>query len=212
MKIHMMLRYISSIVLFSLFFCSSSSAQLTVGVGFAGMKYYGDANERPLAAGFNGNLAIEFSPKTRVVLEPTFFFPVTYSYNQTLKTGNVPSVKTAETFSTTEAAALFQFDLIGNNKGGGVIYLSAGPSVILYNTSVTRQNVANYNYAGSFHDYMFDARAGFEVPFLIFLKFYAEVEIEPKIASDFKSSSNSVSYTPNASSIMAATIGLRVHI
>ena len=207
-----MIRYISFVVLVSLFFFTNATAQITLGAGFSGMKYYGGANERPLAVGFNGNLGIEFSPKTRVVLEPTFFFPVTYSYNQTLNTGNVPSVKTAETFSTTEAAALFQFDLIGNNKGGGVIYISAGPSVMLYNTSVTRQNVANYNYAGSFHDYMFDARAGFEVPFLIFLKFYAEVEIEPKITTDFKSSSNSVSYTPNASSIMAATIGLRVHI
>jgi hypothetical protein len=210
MKLHIMIRYFASTALVSLFFFTNAKAQLTLGVGFSGMKYYAGANERPLAVGFNGNLGIEFSPKTRVVLEPTFFFPVTYSYNQTLNTGNVPSVKTAETFSTTEAAALFQFDLIGNNKGGGVLYLAAGPSVMLYNTSVTRQNVANYDYSGSFHDYMFDARAGLEIPFLVFLKLYAEVEIEPKIATDFKS--NNVSYTPNASSVMAATIGLRVHI
>ncbi len=210
MKIYNSLRNVFLAAIFGVLFCTNAFAQLTLGAGVAGMKYYGVANERPLTVGFNGNLAIELSAKTRLVLEPTFFFPVSYSYNQTLNTGNVPSVKTTEVFSTTEAAALYQFDLIGNNKGGAVIYLAAGPSVMLYNTNVTRQNVTNYNYSGSFHDYMFDARAGVEVPFLLFLKFYAEVELEPKIASDFKS--NNVNYTPNASSLMAATIGVRIHI
>jgi len=208
MKVRVMLRYIFSILLFMALLGNTAFAQVTIGAGFAAMKYYGEGSDRPLAAGFNANLAIEFSPKTRLVLEPTFFFPVTYSNYQNIN--NIPSVKTNEQLKTVESAALFQFDLIGNNKGGAVIYIAAGPSLISYNANVTRENATQYNYVGNFNDYMLDARAGLEIPFLFIFKLYGEVEVEPKIASDFKN--NSVSYAPNVGSVMAATIGLRLHI
>ena len=187
--------------------------QITLGAGISGMKYYGVQNERPVAVGINANLGIELSAKSRLVLEPTFFFPVTYSYNQQFNVNNIPSVNSNEQLKTIEASALYQFDLIGNNKGGGVLYLAAGPTIMIYNANVTRDNVSNassYNYNGNFRDYLFDARAGFEIPFLLLLKLYAEIEVNPKIATDFKS--NNVSYQPNTGSLMAATIGVRIHL
>jgi len=196
--------------LFIIGFGIKTYSQITLGAGISGMKYYDQATQRPIAVGLNTNLAIELSPKTRLVIEPTFFVPVSYSYNQQWNIYNIPNVQTNEQLKTVEAAALYQFDLIGNNKGGGVLYLAAGPALMIYNANVTRENIANYNYSGSFHDYMFDARAGLEIPFLLFFKLYGEVEIVPKITSDFKS--NLVNYTPNAGSVMAATIGIRIHI
>jgi len=208
MKTDTLLRSVFLVIILEIFYCSNAFAQLTLGVGFAGMKYYGEGSDRPLSVGFNANLAIELSSKTRVVLEPTFFFPVSYSNYQNIN--NIPSVKTNEQLKTLESAALFQFDLIGNNKGGAVIYIAAGPSLISYNANVTRENATQYNYVGNFNDYMLDARAGVEIPFLFIFKLYGEVEVEPKIATDFKN--NSVSYAPNVGSVMAATIGLRIHI
>src|ERR1700722_7951602 len=143
MKVCNLLRSIFLVAAFGIGFFVIANAQLTLGAGFAGMKYYGDGSQRPVAVGFNGNIGIEFSSKTRLVLEPTFFYPVTYSYNQQWNINNVPSVKTNENLKATEAAALFQYDLIGNNKGGGVLYLAAGPSIMIYNTNVTRDNMTD---------------------------------------------------------------------
>ena len=171
--------------LFIIGFGIKTYSQITLGAGISGMKYYDQATQRPIAVGLNTNLAIELSPKTRLVIEPTFFVPVSYSYNQQWNIYNIPNVQTNEQLKTVEAAALYQFDLIGNNKGGGVLYLAAGPALMIYNANVTRENIANYNYSGSFHDYMFDARAGLEIPFLLFFNAAraSEPELEPRTLS-----------------------------
>ena len=210
MKIYTFLRLFLFSGIFMVFTSHYALGQVTFGAGFSGMKYYGVANQRPIAVGMNASVGIELSSKSRLVLEPTFFIPVKYSYNQTFNINNIPSVNSNEQLKTVEAAALYQYDLIGNNKGGGVFYLAACPALMIYNANVTRDNATTYNYQGSFRDYMFDARAGLEIPFLIFLKLFAEVEVNPRIATDFKS--NQVDYKPNTGSVMAASIGLKIHL
>jgi hypothetical protein len=187
----------------------SAKAQLSIGLGVAGMKYLGSGSNRPMAVGLNANLGIDFSDKTRLLLSPSFFVPVTYSYNETINVNNVPTVtKTNEQFKTIQASALFVMDLIGNNKGGA-FYVAAGPSVVFYNATVTRENYASYNYAADFKDYVLDARAGIDIPFGL-LRIFAEVEIGPPIISDFKG--DNVYYKPNKGTLLAGFAGIRIKI
>jgi hypothetical protein len=204
-----LIKNFATVLLMVLLNFTVSSAQISFGTGLAGMKYLGNGSNRPLAVGLNANLGIEFSEKTKLLLTPSFFVPVTYSYNEQLNINNVPTVtKTDEQFKTIQATALFVMDLIGNNKAGA-FYVAVGPSVMFYNTTVTRENAPNYNYASSFKDYLLDARAGIEIPIGL-IRIYAEAELGPAIISDFKN--NNVYYKPNKGTLLAGTAGIRVRI
>ena len=188
---------------------SALQAQISLGLGLSGLKYLGDGNQRPIALGLNPNLGIELSEKTKLLLSTTFYVPVTYTYNEQLNVNNIPQVtKTDEQFKTVQLSALFLMDIIGNNKSGG-FYVGVGPSVVLYNSTLTRENYQTYNYAGDFKDYVLDARAGLEIPMGLF-RLYAEAEAGPALFSDFKS--NNVYYKPNRGTILAGTIGIRLRI
>jgi hypothetical protein len=190
-------------------FSFSASAQISFGLGAAGYKYLGDASKRPLAIGLNANVGIEFSEKTKLLLTPSFFVPVTYSYNEELKINNVPTVtKTDEEFKTLQATALFVMNVLGTNKDGG-LYVGIGPSVVVYRATVTRENYKEYNYNTDFKDYCLDGRVGIEIPLGLF-RLYAEAEIAPTIVSDVKD--NNVNYKPNKGTILAGTAGLRIRL
>src|SRR5207249_4234687 len=95
---------------------NTSNAQVSFGLGVAGLKYLGNGSVRPIAGGLNANLSIEFSEKTKLLLTPTIYLPVTYTYIDSFK--NIPNVKTDEQFKTVQATALFVMNVIGNNKDG----------------------------------------------------------------------------------------------
>jgi len=194
-------------ILFQILTIYTVKAQVEGGAGFTGYKYLSGGIGRPLAVGLNLNADVEVNKKAKILLSASFFLPVTYNYNKTINDTGVPVV-THEQLTNVQLTALYVGYLIGNNVGGG-FYVGIGPSVIFYNSTLTRDNYKNYNYSGAFKDYLLDGRAGVEIPMGL-LRLFAEVDAAPKIFTDFKS--NNVSYSPNTGTIFSGTVGLRIRI
>jgi hypothetical protein len=188
----------------------SGKAQVSFGAGVTGYKFLTGGIGRPIAIGLNGNAAIEFNNKSKLLLSASFFLPTSYIYDETLNMDNVPTyiAKTDEQLKTIQVSALYACYIIGNNKGGG-LYAGIGPSVVFYNSTLTRENYTTYNWNGDFRDYCLDGRVGVEIPLLL-LRIFAEAEIVPKIVSDFPK--NNVSYSPGTGTILAGTVGVRIRL
>lgn len=192
----------------AMIFASAVNAQLTIGAGFAGMKYLGDGSSRPIAGGYDFSVGIDLGEKTQLVLTPTIYYPLTYRYQEILNTGTNTATITSETYKTVQASALFSFDLIGNTNQP-LLYLDLGTGVAFYNATVTRDNVIGYNYASNFHDYLLEARVGTELPFLGPVHLFGEAGMAPAIVSDFKGSQY---FQPHRSTMLMGSIGLRLRL
>lgn len=177
---------------------------ITLGAGFNGMKYLGNASSKPTALGFDLGLGIDLGKKLRISAIPAYYTTVTYKYNEVLN-NNIP-VQSTEKMRVFQTTALLTYALIGSNSGSN-LYVGVGPSLAFYNAQIDRTNYATYNYTQNFNDLLLDARVGAEVGLLLF-KLFGELEIAPPIASNIH---QELYYKPNRGTMLAATVGIRFH-